>query len=435
MRSRFMLAVLLACSCSFDYGKLDGKAKPDDGGIDSTATAFDGDSAIPDGIGTAIDIPLRAADGSGETSAADGSSTTGRDSRSNDADAPTDIGDIRVDGPSPTGQDSRTVEADAPANSTDAFAVGAACMAPAQCERGFCIDGVCCETVCSGVCTTCNLPDNPGHCSTVPAGQDPRDNCPQDLASSCGRDGTCDGAGKCRLWPDGTECASATCMTGAQSSARTCDGTGACRAATTLACAPYACKGSACLSACTSDGDCASSTTCQGTVCKKSCTAQGGAVVAHGQSCPASSGAQYLCQDGTCTPIRTAGVCVISSGQPYKDGIYERDFVIPGELCPSGGTCRAGACCVGCWDGSQCLAGNTVAACGTNGATCDRCTWGCTTFSGPVNNPCSGAPGVTSVAAYQPICASSGCTHASAAVVTCCGSEGTATCSADVGCQ
>ncbi len=72
---------------------------------------------------------------------------------------------------------------------------------------------------------------------------------------------------------------------------------------------------------------------------------------------------------------------------------------------------------------------------GTNGATCDRCTWGCTTFTGPVNNPCSGAAGVTSVAAYQSICASSGCTHASASVVTCCGSAETATCSADVGCQ
>jgi hypothetical protein len=426
MRSRFLLAVLLACSCSFDYGKLDGKAKPSDGGIDSTAIAFDGALAIPDGTGTAVDSPLRADDGSAETSGTDGSATTARDARSGVGDGPVDI--AAADSSSTAGP------VDAPTGSTDALAVGATCRSAAQCDRGFCVDGVCCENACTGVCMTCSLPGNPGRCSTVPAGQDPRDNCLQDLSASCGRDGTCDGAGKCHLWPNGTECVSATCTAGAQSSERTCDGSGTCQPATTLACAPYACKGSTCLSSCASDGDCASSTTCQGGICKRSCTAQGGTVVVHGQNCPASSGAQYLCQDGTCTPIRTAGVCVISSGQPYKDGIYERDFVIPGEQCPSGGTCRAGACCVGCWDGSQCLAGNTVAACGTNGATCDRCTWGCATFTGPVNNPCGGDYGVTSIAAYQPYCGSSGC-YRSSSVTTCCGSSGTATCSPEAGCQ
>jgi hypothetical protein len=445
MHSRFLLAALFACSCSFDYGKLDGKAKPGDGGIDSMAIPFDGASAIldgalsiPDGSGMVIDSTPRAADGSAETKSTDGSTTAARDSRSAVDDAPMDIGDV---GASPAdsraeASDSPSIDGtvDAPAGSPDALAVGATCTSAAQCERGFCVDGVCCENACTGVCTTCNLPENPGRCSPVPAGQDPRDNCPQDLASSCGRDGTCDGAGKCRLLPDGTECASATCTAGTQSSARTCDGSGTCRPATTLACTPYACKGVSCVSSCTSDSDCASSATCQGSVCKKSCNAQGGTVVPHGQTCPASSGAQYLCQDGTCTAIRTTGVCVLTSGQTYKDGSYERDFLVPGELCPSGGTCRDGACCLGCWDGSTCLAGNSVAACGTNGATCDRCTWGCTTFTGPVNNPCGGDYGVTSIAAYQPYCGSSGC-YRSSSVTTCCGLSGTATCSPEAGCQ
>ncbi|NOY94202.1 MAG: hypothetical protein GXP55_23735, partial [Deltaproteobacteria bacterium] len=37
------------------------------------------------------------------------------------------------------------------------------------------------------------------------------------------------------------------------------------------------------------------------------------------------------------------------------------------------GTCRAGACCTGCWDGAACQAGATTGACGAAGAVCATC--------------------------------------------------------------
>jgi len=57
-----------------------------------------------------------------------------------------------------------------------------------------------------------------------------------------------------------------------------------------------------------------------------------------------------------------------------------------GSVCSSGaatGTCRAGACCTGCWDGVACNAGSSVTSCGRNGGACGACNDGnvCTTDS------------------------------------------------------
>jgi len=157
-------------------------------------------------------------------------------------DVPDDMSE--VDGSSPT------------PDAAGKLGLGVTCTRASQCERGFCVDGVCCETACTSMCTTCNLTGNAGYCSPVPAGADPKDSCTQDSASTCGRDGTCDGSGGCRLWPSGTECASASCTAGTASTARACDGTGTCRTASSKACAPYACKGTACTTQCSGNSDC-----------------------------------------------------------------------------------------------------------------------------------------------------------------------------------
>jgi hypothetical protein len=204
--------------------------------------------------------------------------------------------------------------------------VGLACTQASQCERGFCVDGVCCETACTSMCTTCNLTGNAGSCSPVPAGADPKDSCTQDSASTCGRDGTCDGSGGCRLWPSGTECASAACTAGTATTARMCDGTGTCRAASSKACAPYACKGTACTTQCSGNSDCDQGSAvssvasyCSGGTCllRKSvystCTssiqcATGYCATGYGQcagavcSCPASCPYSCISSDGyTCS--------------------------------------------------------------------------------------------------------------------------------------
>jgi cysteine-rich repeat protein len=145
---------------------------------------------------------------------------------------------------------------------------GYTCTTNDQCASGYCTDGVCCQGPCASVCMACNLPASLGQCSMVPAGQDPRENCPQEPTSTCGRDGNCDGAGSCRRWANGTTCASAECTAGSASAARTCDGAGTCKAAVSTPCIPYACGGSACATQCSGDGDCDPKAWCNGSKCQ-----------------------------------------------------------------------------------------------------------------------------------------------------------------------
>jgi hypothetical protein len=61
-------------------------------------------------------------------------------------------------------------------------ALSAPCALPDQCASGRCVDGVCCESECSAVCESCNIPGLQGSCAPVPAG---------------GTDTTCDGTMAC----------------------------------------------------------------------------------------------------------------------------------------------------------------------------------------------------------------------------------------------
>jgi len=49
------------------------------------------------------------------------------------------------------------------------------CSGAVQCDSGYCVDGVCCTTPCSGACQACNLTDD-GTCITVPNGYECADN-------------------------------------------------------------------------------------------------------------------------------------------------------------------------------------------------------------------------------------------------------------------
>ncbi|MCY1022690.1 hypothetical protein [Pyxidicoccus sp. MSG2] len=72
------------------------------------------------------------------------------------------------------------------------MAEGSNCSVSAQCETGWCVDGVCCQTACSGTCESCNLPGTEGLCTTVPAGEPRPGTC-----ASCNGDGGCD-----MPWPE-----------------------------------------------------------------------------------------------------------------------------------------------------------------------------------------------------------------------------------------
>jgi hypothetical protein len=95
-------------------------------------------------------------------------------------------------------------------------ALGQSCNAAAECASGACVDGVCCATPSCGVCFTCNLGGAAGTCRPVPPGApEPHGLCPAQPVAMCGLNGTCNGAGACAMYPDGTSCRQGrTCFAG-----------------------------------------------------------------------------------------------------------------------------------------------------------------------------------------------------------------------------
>jgi len=149
---------------------------------------------------------------------------------------------------------------------------GAGCTLGTDCVSTHCVDGVCCGTACAGSCTSCNQTGMEGMCLPVGMGKpDPRKLCVDGGASSCGKNGLCDGAGACQLYPATTMCASASCNKATLHSARHCNGTGLCVAATDTDCMAYRCDPAtlACFTSCTViGGQCAMRFGCSNGVCK-----------------------------------------------------------------------------------------------------------------------------------------------------------------------
>ena len=83
------------------------------------------------------------------------------------------------------------------------------CNAPTDCESGFCVDGVCCDSACPGLCEACTAAlkgsGEDGTCGQMPAGAlcDPA-HCDGD-AFAFVDDSFCDAAGAC-IAPAGVDC-------------------------------------------------------------------------------------------------------------------------------------------------------------------------------------------------------------------------------------
>jgi len=77
--------------------------------------------------------------------------------------------------------------------------IGSGCSGNAQCSSGFCVDGVCCESACTGFCNTCNGLDAgglpPGYCFPVAFGKDPSNECTGGRA--CNGQNGCTGVQQC----------------------------------------------------------------------------------------------------------------------------------------------------------------------------------------------------------------------------------------------
>lgn len=81
---------------------------------------------------------------------------------------------------------------------------GTSCSLTSECCAGSCVDGVCCNSSCTGTCVSCNLAGGVGVCSYIPAGQDPADECYG--TGTCG--GTCNNSGGCQYPAASVTCSS-----------------------------------------------------------------------------------------------------------------------------------------------------------------------------------------------------------------------------------
>lgn len=150
--------------------------------------------------------------------------------------------------------------------------LGEQCQRSSSCALGLCVDGVCCDDSCEGPCRSCTIQGRRGRCSMVAAGAaDTRGVCTDEGATSCGRDGKCDGLGRCRFYATGTVCQPAGCTDLATESvttaARTCSGVGTCVGGQMTSCGRFRCDGVVCRSGCTTTSQCAGGYFCSGGTC------------------------------------------------------------------------------------------------------------------------------------------------------------------------
>jgi hypothetical protein len=86
--------------------------------------------------------------------------------------------------------------------------LGVACSVELQCTSGFCVDGVCCASACTGPCRSCNQPNMDGMCLAYQQGTDPNRECTTGL--------TCNGVGSCGPPPAGSKARGELCGAGSE---------------------------------------------------------------------------------------------------------------------------------------------------------------------------------------------------------------------------
>jgi hypothetical protein len=257
---------------------------------------------------------------------------------------------------------------------------GQGCASNGECASGACVDHVCCSTACDGACHACNVPGAEGTCTPIAAGEDPADECAMEAASTCGRDGTCDGAGACRRYGVGTECQPGSCTGSTETPASTCDVMGVCRSATARACAGGAvCQGASCATSCTADANCQTGFFCDGGVCRAKRSA--GATCTGKSECASGYCVDRVCCGTPCTEL--CSVCNLAGAlgrcKPVPAGQDPRNVCALDAVNPCG---NDGAC-----DGSGLCRRPSGNACGSS-----SCNGGVETPPGKCNGAGTCAP-------------------------------------------
>lgn len=203
--------------------------------------------------------------------------------------------------------------------------LGQKCTESGDCASAFCVDGVCCDTSCSGQCEACS---SSGKCLPVTGA-------PRGLRPLCDNPGTdvcmakvCDGktTDQCVL-PNGSGCSDAVCNVSSFTAAGACDGKGACIKPANKDCAPFGCSETGCRTSCAGPSDCAN-----GAIC-----AAGRCIAGSGGACNDELSAS-IGTDGNptqCHPYR----CVQATGK-CADGCVRSDDCAGGFVCGGSGKCE-----------------------------------------------------------------------------------------------
>lgn len=282
------------------------------------------------------------------------------------------------------------------------------CTKGTDCATGYCYDGVCCNTICSGTCKACSAAKKgysvDGLCEGIKDGTDPDSECGTMGSGVCSSDGVCNGVSACRVTTAGTTCAPAACVgTASAASASACTATGGCSPTTTTSCTPFLCDPASakCRTTCGSDADCVPGLKCtagscagkpNGATCAANTECTSGAC-ADGVCCNVSCNGQCEACDnagsaGTCTPVvgkphGTRTQCSGSSSDPICanrcDGATRTSCRYPNST-----TVCGGGTCVGTSSstGGRCSGGGTCSSSGTRSCSpfvCDNATGGCKT--------------------------------------------------------
>ena len=253
---------------------------------------------------------------------------------------------------------------------------GEACDATkaVECASGFCVDGVCCNSACTGSCQACSaaLKESgaSGTCGAAKAGTSDGA-CAAQPGQPCGSTGACNASGGCAVAPNTVSCGATTCAAGVQLDHK-CDGNGSCQDIPTD-CGSYVCGPSTCLTTCSSSSQCASGTYCN--------TTTGVCVAQAGSGTPCTSQAQCqagtFCVDGFCCNTQCSSVCEACSAAKKGQGADGECGAVQNGLDPDNdcttatpSTCGTTGLCDGarqcarygsstsCGQGSSCSAGN-----------------------------------------------------------------------------
>lgn len=262
---------------------------------------------------------------------------------------------------------------------------GQDCTANSQCGSGFCVDGVCCESACTGQCKFCATPQAPGSCVNVAASTpdpraaagvtDPSRVCVAQDRTSCGRNGMCNGNGGCQLWDTQTVCENQSCSTGTNTAsfAKKCDGFGMCKTTGSQTCAPYKCNGTACSNACGSDSECVAPNTC---IAGKCGPKPPGALCNNDTECGSKFCRQGVCCQTdckgscfSCSLSASRGLCTaVPAGSKDPANVCKDDGV---ASCDRDGTCDGTGKCRLYGAGQVCAGATCVSGTATATSTCD----------------------------------------------------------------